>query len=299
MQVENVRICLLGDFNLTYANPPYEENSHGIHTARLQALLAYLLLHRRTPQPRHHLAFLFWPDTGEAQALTNLRNLLHKLRMALPQLDCFLQANMQTVQWQPDAPFTLDIADFEATLAQAPTCANLERAVQLYDEPVEVMARVRYRTDTQADETATFAIRFAKGATAQCLVTQAGDGFFNQLDIYGRDGRISLRGVDYLDYAVEVVSHALPAYTEPTRIYPRGWGDPKLAMLTAELTEFAQAINEQRPPAITVSDGRRVLRILDAVIKSDRTGECVRLIRSRPQSIHPADLRFVVTDCYG
>ncbi len=145
------------------------------------------------------------------------------------------------------------------------------------DESVEVIARVRYRADTQADEIATFGLRFAKGAAAQCLVTQASDGFVNNLDIYGRDGRISLRGVDYLNYTVEVISRKLTTYTEPVTIRPRVQGDPKLAMLTAELTEFAQAIRAQRQPAITIRDGRRVLRILDAVRKADRTGERVRL----------------------
>lgn len=143
------------------------------------------------------------------------------------------------------------------------------------DEPVAVWSHVRYRTDTQADETAAFQIRFARGATAACLVTQAADGFYNNLDIYGRDGRISLCGVDYLNYQVAVVSKTLPAYAEPTQIRPRIWGDPKLAMLTAELAEFAQAIAEGRQPLVTVHEGRRVLRVLDAVIQSERGKEPV------------------------
>ena len=147
----------------------------------------------------------------------------------------------------------------------------------LDDELVDVAAHIRYRTDTQADEIATFTIRFAKGATAQCLVTQAADGFYNNLDLYGRAGRISLRGVDYLNYTVEVVSKTLPAYAEPTLIRPRIWGDPKLAMLTAELAEFAQAIAARRQPSITVRDGRRVLRVLDAVVKADRLRERLHL----------------------
>jgi predicted dehydrogenase len=143
--------------------------------------------------------------------------------------------------------------------------------------PSEVTARIRYRNDTHADETATFQMRFANGITAQCLVTQAADGFLNNLDLYGRAGRISLRGVDYLNYAVEVVSEVLPAYAQPTHIRPRIWGDPKMAMLSAELDAFAQAIHTQSPPPITVSDGRRVLQVLDAVIQSERSGERVRL----------------------
>jgi hypothetical protein len=44
-----------------------------------------------------------------------------------------------------------------------------------------------------------------------------------------------------------------------------------------QLAEFAQAIRERRQPSCTVSDGRRVLKVLDAFIKSERTGGLVRL----------------------
>ena len=39
-----------------------------------------------------------------------------------------------------------------------------------------------------------------------------------------------------------------------------------------ELAEFAQAIQERRQPSCTVTDGRRVLKVLDAITKSDRPG---------------------------
>lgn len=51
-------------------------------------------------------------------------------------------------------------------------------------------------------------------------------------------------------------------------------------MLVPELEEFARAIQENRSPAITIGDGRRVLRILDAVIQSDRCKQPVRLINA-------------------
>src|SRR5512136_1691536 len=115
-----LHIQLLGDFRLTYAEEPLTT----VVQARQQALLAYLVLHRDAPQPRQHLAFLFWPDTGEAQALTNLRNLLFKLRQALPEPERFLQADTQTVQWRLDASFTVDVADF-SSLAQSAAQADL------------------------------------------------------------------------------------------------------------------------------------------------------------------------------
>ena len=113
-----------------------------VNTARLQSLLAYLVLHRNAPQSRYHLAFLFWPDSTEAQARTNLRKLLYDLRHALPDADLFLEVDIQTVQWRTDAPLTLDVDGFESAIARARQAeqagdasslrAALEQAVTLY-----------------------------------------------------------------------------------------------------------------------------------------------------------------------
>jgi predicted dehydrogenase len=48
-------------------------------------------------------------------------------------------------------------------------------------------------------------------------------------------------------------------------------------MLVPELAEFTDAIEHRRPPAITASDGRRVLRVLDAVDESARMRQEVAL----------------------
>ena len=122
-----LRVQLLGDFRLTYGDQPLTT----INTPRLQALLAYLILHRNAPQARRHLAFLFWPDTNEGQALTNLRNLLHKLRQVLPDPDSFFEADTHVVQWRVDAPGSLDVAEFES-FARATAQADLEQAASLY-----------------------------------------------------------------------------------------------------------------------------------------------------------------------
>src|SRR5512139_301663 len=119
-----LHIQLLGDFRLTYNNT--QSLTSKIHS-RQQTLLAYLLLHRETPQSRHHLAFLLWPDTSEAQALTNLRNLLYKLRETLPDSEQYLNINTQTLQWKPEASYILDVADF-VTLSQSSRLTDLEKA---------------------------------------------------------------------------------------------------------------------------------------------------------------------------
>src|SRR5262245_24717279 len=110
-----LHIQLLGGFRLTADDAPITT----LDSARLQALLAYLLLHRDTPHARTHLAFQLWPDTTEAQAHANLRTLLHRLRHALPNADLFLHIDAQTIQWRADAPYTLDVADVERALAEA------------------------------------------------------------------------------------------------------------------------------------------------------------------------------------
>jgi predicted ATPase/DNA-binding SARP family transcriptional activator len=115
MQHTLLEIQLLGAFRLAHANEPVTTLS----AERVQTLLAYLLLHRQAPQPRHHLAFLLWPDASEGQARTNLRNLLHSLRNALPAAETFLETTNLTVQWRLDTPYRLDVADFETAFSAA------------------------------------------------------------------------------------------------------------------------------------------------------------------------------------
>jgi DNA-binding SARP family transcriptional activator/predicted ATPase len=130
-----LHIRLLGDFSLTYR----DESVTGINTPRLHSLFAYLLMHRAAPPLRQHVAFVFWPDTSEAQARNNLRQVLHQLRYALPDFDRFLQVDARTVGWRSDAAFSLDVDDFERALALADSTtgadekrAALERAADLY-----------------------------------------------------------------------------------------------------------------------------------------------------------------------
>ncbi|MDQ1300679.1 MAG: hypothetical protein QG637_599, partial [Chloroflexota bacterium] len=119
-----LRIQLLGGFDLTYG----DTRVSAVNTPRLRALLAYLILHRTVPQPRQHLAFLLWPDSDEIQARTNLRNLVHLLRHALPHGECCLHIEGQAICWEPHVPYTLDVVEFE-TAIQA---GRLRAAIEIY-----------------------------------------------------------------------------------------------------------------------------------------------------------------------
>lgn len=137
--VPTLHIRLLGDFLLRVNESPV---SNLDDLPRLQSLLAYLVLHRAAPQFRSSLAYLLWPDSTDGQAHTNLRNLLYKLRVTLPEIDTFLCIERHSISWRQGAPLSLDVVDFERAMAQAeqarfmqdPSTEReaLEEAVRLY-----------------------------------------------------------------------------------------------------------------------------------------------------------------------
>jgi DNA-binding SARP family transcriptional activator len=88
-----------------------------LESARVESLLAYLALHRHAAPQRQRIAFTLWPDSTEAQALTNLRHVLHNLRRSLPEADQLIDARPRTLQWRPAVPVWLDIAEFDNAIA--------------------------------------------------------------------------------------------------------------------------------------------------------------------------------------
>src|ERR1700752_2919334 len=88
-----------------------------VHTSRVQSLIAYLILHGDMPQPRERLAFVLWPGSTESQARTNLRQLLHHLKRALPDECKSLVTDHYSVRWQR-VSCEIDVVDFEAAIAQ-------------------------------------------------------------------------------------------------------------------------------------------------------------------------------------
>lgn len=116
-----LHIKLFGELLITYGDRPIAS----ISTARSQALLSYLVLHRHTPQPRQRLAFHLWTDSTDTQARTNLRKELTYLRRGLPAADQFLLIESKTLQWASTAPFTLDVLEFEDAV-RAAACAALD-----------------------------------------------------------------------------------------------------------------------------------------------------------------------------
>ena len=127
-----LQLNLLGGFELFYREKPVDL----AYSTRLQTLITYIILHRSAPVVRQQLAFIFWPDTSESQARTNLRNLIHQLRQALPFLSNFITIDNNILEWHSDTAFRLDIDAFRQCLVvapgQGPAKEGLEEAVRLY-----------------------------------------------------------------------------------------------------------------------------------------------------------------------
>ncbi|WP_305038552.1 ATP-binding protein [Halomonas alkalisoli] len=110
-----LEIRLLGEQRVLAAGAPVE----ALHSSKALGLLAYLALHAGTPQRRQHLAALFWPDSTEAQARTNLRRELHQLRSALPDADLCLTTDANSLCWSEAAPCHLDLLAFRRAADEA------------------------------------------------------------------------------------------------------------------------------------------------------------------------------------
>ena len=135
-----MRISLFGNLRISFAGRPVT----AVNTNRLHSLIAYLILHGDTPQPRERLAFMLWPASSESQARTNLRQLLHHLKRALPAECNLLVTDHFAVQWRQDASCAVDVVDFQAAIAEAAAARtekdrareiqSLTTAAQLYED---------------------------------------------------------------------------------------------------------------------------------------------------------------------
>ncbi len=130
-----LHIRLLGEFNLIYGDQPVTT----VNTARLQSLLAYLVLHCVRHHRRSVLAALLDPEVSESRARHTLSHAIWQLRRSLPDL---IESDRDSVGLSPDAALWVDALEFErlatphiqeAAGAFAPeACTDLRQAIQLY-----------------------------------------------------------------------------------------------------------------------------------------------------------------------
>lgn len=162
-------------------------------------------------------------------------------------------------------------------------CHMVDRVLWMVnDRPVEVVANVKYHPEYGVDQTSMFQVRFEQGVIAQFNICGSSAGWFDFAHFCGRAGHIYLALAEIPRYALTVSSKVNEEYATPqTTTLNLDRPTAIQQKLVAELQEFAQAIRDQRQPAITVMDGRKVLQVLDAVILSGQTGHPVTL-KSNP-----------------
>ncbi len=121
------RLNLLGGFGLI---SPTGENIE-IPSQKGRFLLAYLALNGDRAIGRDALSVLLWEDSEAHSARTNLRQVLSRIRKALPDADGdLLRASDDAIALNGDR-VTVDVRQFEARVAEA-TNASLQTAVELY-----------------------------------------------------------------------------------------------------------------------------------------------------------------------
>jgi predicted ATPase/DNA-binding SARP family transcriptional activator len=118
-----LELKLLGGLGLRQDGLPIAD----LKSQKGQALLCYLAVTRQTVS-RAALAGLFWPEKPEAEAYTNLRKVLARLKPLWP----YLVIRRQTLALDEAASHTVDVADFEANAAFKADFDHQRLAVDLF-----------------------------------------------------------------------------------------------------------------------------------------------------------------------
>ena len=123
-----LHVSLLGEQAITDDGTGVQASS-----SRAVALVAYLVAHAGSPQARQRIAGMFWPDSTDAQALTNLRRELHHLRQVLGD-EHSLVVTSRDLCWQDTQTCRVDLRvfDTEQAAAQAAIAAGDDAGVLLH-----------------------------------------------------------------------------------------------------------------------------------------------------------------------
>ncbi|HUZ53452.1 MAG TPA: AAA family ATPase [Streptosporangiaceae bacterium] len=103
-----LHVSLLGEQTITDGGT----GAVRLRSSRTVALLGFLAAHAGSPQTRQRIAGLFWPDSTDAQALTNLRRELHTLRQVLGD-EPSLVVTARDLCWRDTETCSVDLRTFD------------------------------------------------------------------------------------------------------------------------------------------------------------------------------------------
>ena len=120
------------------------DDEAGVRTrsSRAVALVAFLVAHAGSPQPRQRIAGLFWPESTDAQALTNLRRELHHLRNALGP-EPSLVVTSRELCWRDMPTCRVDLRIFDLERQAALTAAEAGDEEEVLAHAARAIAQYR------------------------------------------------------------------------------------------------------------------------------------------------------------
>src|SRR6516225_11683660 len=110
-----LRVSLLGEQAITRDGTGVQ-----VRSWRGVALVAFLVVHAGVPQARERIAGLFWPESADGQALTNLRHELHHLRQVLAE-EASLVVTSRDLCWRDTQTCRVDVRIFDSERTAAMT----------------------------------------------------------------------------------------------------------------------------------------------------------------------------------
>src|SRR5689334_18877773 len=126
VRVKMLHVSLLGEQTITGGGV----GTALTRSARAVALVGFLAFHAGSPQTRQRIAGLFWPDSTDAQALTNLRRELHYLRQILED-EPSLVVTPRDLCWRDTETCRVDVRifDIEGRAALAAVAADDDEGI--------------------------------------------------------------------------------------------------------------------------------------------------------------------------
>ncbi len=125
-----LHVCVLGEQSI--ADERTANVTHvRIRSSRTVALIGFLAAHSGSPQTRQRIAGLFWPESADGQALTNLRRELHNLRQIIGD-DPSLVVTSRDLCWRDSESCRVDMRVFDSErMAALAAAANGDTAAAL------------------------------------------------------------------------------------------------------------------------------------------------------------------------
>ncbi|MFQ5400195.1 MAG: BTAD domain-containing putative transcriptional regulator [Anaerolineae bacterium] len=127
----SLSLALLGSFQATLDQTPISK----FKSAKVRALLVYLLMEADRSHRREALAGMLWPSRSTSDALASLRFALSNLRSAIGDRQAdpsFLIISRETLQFNLASDHWLDVREFESFALNPVGLDQLEPAVNLY-----------------------------------------------------------------------------------------------------------------------------------------------------------------------